>query len=134
MHSGKNLFSCTQRNCSATTASCLKRHMLIHSEEKSFRCELCDHSCTQAENLINHKLKKSVFFHIRSLTILPVHPPEVSHAFTHCTGEKPLACKQLMQTVQSSPPVFILYPKRIKKILLPVAGFFLATNDHCQNG
>ena len=67
-HSGEKPFRCEQCNYSCTQAQNLKRHLLNHTGEKPLTCKQCIFSCKHSNGLKYHML---------------------SH-----TGKKPIACKQ----------------------------------------
>ena len=50
----REAFACPQCKYSCTQASSLKRHKLIHSDEKPFTCLHCKYSCNRAGNLKKH--------------------------------------------------------------------------------
>ena len=51
IHSGEKLFRCEQCNFSGRDAGYFKRHLLTHSGERPFSCNQCKYSCTDIRNL-----------------------------------------------------------------------------------
>jgi hypothetical protein len=53
MSSGRR-FACYMCNKQFTLKSHLQRHMVVHTGEKTYRCEVCSYSCNRKENLKRH--------------------------------------------------------------------------------
>ena len=100
-HAGEKPISCTQCEFSCTTASYLKKHMLIHSGEKPFRCNQCNYCCAQTGDLRSHMLephwRKALCMQAVQLLLQTLQGFEVPH-----TGEKPFACKQCNYSCKQS--------------------------------
>ena len=60
MHSGEKSYKCNQCGYASSQAGNLRQHLKTHSGEKSNKCNQCDYASSQAGHLRRHLKKHSV--------------------------------------------------------------------------
>lgn len=58
---GSQLHTCLHCNYSSPSVANVRRHMIIHSGERPYACNVCDFRCNQKENLKRHYKLKHMF-------------------------------------------------------------------------